>query len=221
MKFEINRLVMLEAAKNAARVAPAGSPVEALNGILIEANENNGNVLLNATNHEVSIQQKLTASVEISGTMLMPARILANILTLLPGEFVTFEAGGANSLIIKGGKCIYVINCMPAKNYPKPVMPFPEETATLSDVCSLAGRTAFAIAKDNSKPVLQCVKVNFKNNAVHATACDGFRIMLAKSGADEQRSREFLLPGRSLQMLTMMCLRSAIRAGKSCSCAEI
>jgi DNA polymerase III sliding clamp (beta) subunit (PCNA family) len=204
MKLEVNRLVMLEAAKNAARVAPTKSPVEILNGILIESNGDAGNVFLTATNLEASIQQKLIASVGRNGTMLVPARIFANILPLLPGEFVSFEATGANALKVAGGKCVYEINCLPAKNYPRPVMPFPEETAVISGICSLAGRTAFAVAKDGGKPVLQCVNVKLKNNAVHATACDGVRIMLAKSDAEKQGSREFLLLGRSLQMLASM-----------------
>jgi len=61
MKFEINRLAILEAAKNAARVAPVGTPADVLNGILIESNEDSREVFLTATNHAASIQQKVIA----------------------------------------------------------------------------------------------------------------------------------------------------------------
>ena len=201
MKFEINRLEMLKAAKNAARVAPTGAPVEVLNGIFIESDEDSGHIFMTATNLETAIQYKVKASVTNSGTMLVSARIIVGMLSLLQGEFITFESAGENALVVKGGRCVYQVNCALSKHYPKPIMPFPEETAKLSGICSLAGRTAFAIAKDNSKPVLQCVDVKLRGNAVHATACDGFRIMLVKGEAESQGTREFLLPGRALQLL--------------------
>lgn len=201
MKFEINRLDMLEAAKNAARVAPTGAPVDVLNGILIESNDDTAEVFLTATNFETSIQQKLKASVEERGSMLINPRTLLRMLSALVGEFVTFSAYAPNVLTVSGGKCVYEINCMLAERYPKPLMPFPEETVKLSGICSLAKRTVFAVAKEIHKPVLQCVDVKFKHNAVHAAACDGYRIMLAKSDAEPSATQEFLLPGRALQTL--------------------
>ena len=201
MKFEINRLAMLQAAQNMARVAPAKSPVEFLTGVLVEADEDTGDVLTTATNTESSIQQKNTASVETSGAMLVPARILVGMLSLLKGEYVSFESAGENALVVKGGRCIYKINCALAKSYPKPVIPFPEESVKISGIPSLAGRTVFAISQDNNKPVLLCVNVKLKQNAIHATACDGIRVMLAKNDAESSENREFLFPGRALQML--------------------
>jgi DNA polymerase-3 subunit beta len=200
MKFEINRLTMLEAAKNAARVAPVGASVDVLNGILVEGNDS-GEVFLTATNFEVSIQQKVAASVEMSGAMLVNSRMLVKMLTLLSEDFVTFSAKNPNVITVEGGRCNFNIKCLPAKNYPKPIMPFPEETVNLSGICSLSKRTTFAVGKDENKPALQCVNVKLRNNAVHAAACDGFRLMMVKDSAGSPDEHEFLLPGRALQML--------------------
>lgn len=92
MKFEINRLEMLEAAKHAARVAPVRAPVDVLNGILVESIDDVSDVFLTATNFEVSIQQKVKASIEESGSMLVDPKLLVGMLTLLSGEYVTFSA---------------------------------------------------------------------------------------------------------------------------------
>jgi len=201
MKFEVNRLVMLDAAKNTAQAAPSNAPVDVLNGILIESSGESGEVFLTATNYEVSIQQKAAASVEESGSMLVNARLLVNILTLLAGDFVTFSARDVDVVTVRGGRCKFDIKCLPAEHYPKPVMPFPEETVTLSGICSLAKRTVFAVSKDERRPALQCVNVKFRSNAVHAVASDGNRLMMIKDSADSRDEREFLLPGRALQML--------------------
>jgi len=201
MKIEINRLEMLAAARNAARVAPHKSHVDVLNGILVEANDDTGKVFLTATNHEVSIQQKVVASVMESGAMLVNARLLVNMMDLLEGEFVTLSANTPNIITVMGGRCRFNINCLPAKHYPKPVMPFPEETARITGICSLAKRTVFAVSEDEHKPALQCVQVKLKNNAVLAAACDGVKVMLLKEDSYSPADREFLLPGRSLQLL--------------------
>jgi len=205
MKLEINRLEMLAAAKNAARVAPHRSPVDVLNGILVESNDDTGEVFLTATNHEVSIQHKITASVMESGVMLVNARLLVGMMDLLEGDFVTLSAVAPARLAVAGGSCKYVINCLPAKHYPMPVMPFPEETARITGICSLARRTVFAVSADEHKPALQCVQVRLKNNAVLAAACDGVKVMLLKDDAYSPDDREFLLPGRSLQLLASIC----------------
>ena len=81
MKIEINRTAMLEAAKNVAKIAPTNAPVPLLNGVLIEGNEDTGEVYMTATNYEVSIQHKLMASVGASGTILINARLLVNMLS--------------------------------------------------------------------------------------------------------------------------------------------
>jgi len=202
MKIQINRLAMLEAAKNVAKVAPSNAPIDVLRGVLVESNSNTGEVLLTATNHEVSIQQKIMAIVEESGTMLVYPRILVDMMTKLAGEFVSLSAERPELLIVKGGKCTFQINCLPSKSYPKPIMPFPEQSVIMSGICSLSKRTTFLVSSDENKLALQCVQVKLKNNAVHAAASDGIgRMMLVKDTSGPTSEQEFLLPGRSLQLL--------------------
>jgi DNA polymerase III sliding clamp (beta) subunit (PCNA family) len=200
MKFEINRELMREAAKNVATVAPPSS-TQILSNILLECNEDTGEVFLTATNHEVTIQQKIMTSVEESGSILVPPRMLKGMLSLLESEFVAFSSAEQERLKVTGGRCTYRIACQSAKGYPKPVMPFPDECAIMTGVCSLAKRTTFAIGTDPHKLALQCVNVKIKNNAVHAEASDSIKMMLVKDSAEPTVERQFMLPGRALKML--------------------
>jgi len=201
MKFEVDRLAMLEAAKNVAKVVPTNSPVDLLRGILVESSEDTGEVYLTATNHEVSIQQKVFASVEESGTMLVNPRLMVDMMAKMADDFAAFAADGPGLIKVTGGRSRYEIFCLDPKGYPKPIMPFPEESVIMEGIPSLAKRTVFAVSKDNSKPALQCVQIKLKNNAVHAAAVDTTRMMLIKDSAESTEEREFLLLGRSLQIL--------------------
>jgi len=193
---------MLEAAKNVSKVAPSKSPVKELSCVLLESNSDTGEIFLTATNHEVSIQQKARASVEESGAILVNPRLLEDMMSKLEGEFVAFSADRPELLEVTGGSCIFQINCLPSKSYPKPIMPFPEESVILTGICSLDKRTTFVVSKDKNKLALQCVQVKLKNNTVHAAASDGTKMMLTKDSIGPTNEQEFLLPGRSLQLLS-------------------
>ena len=201
MNFEVSRLNMLAAAKTVARVAPSGSYSDILNGVLVECNADSGEVYLTATNHAVSIQQKIRASVEESGTVLINAKLLVAMMSKLDGEFVAFSADSPHVLNVVGARCKCVINCLPSKSYPKPIIPFPEESVLMTGICTLSKKTTFAVSNDDSKPSLQCVQVKLKDNALHAASCDGLKMMLVKDKAESSGERELLLPGRSLQLL--------------------
>jgi len=202
MKIEINREIMLEAAKNVARVAPTSMSVDIIKGVLVESNSDTGEVFLTATNHEVSIQQRVSAMVEESGVMLVNPRMLVDMMAKLDGDFVSLSADRPELLKVKGGRCTFQINCHSSEGYPKPIIPFPEASAPMTGICSLSKRTTFVVSSDDSKLAMQCVQVKLKNNAVHAAASDGIgRMMLVKDESEPTNEQEFLLPGRSLKIL--------------------
>ena len=202
MNFEVNRLVMLAAAKTITKVAPANSPIRELLGVLMESNSDTGEVFLTSTNHEVSIQQKLMASVNKKGVMLLDPRMLADMMAKLDGDFVSISSEKPHVLKVQGGRCTFLINCMSPVGYPKPIMPFPEQSVIMTGICSLAKRTTFVVSSDEKKLALQCVQVKLKNNAVQASASDGIgRVLMVRDESDLTDEREFLLPGRSLKTL--------------------
>jgi DNA polymerase III sliding clamp (beta) subunit (PCNA family) len=201
MKLEVNRLTMLEAAKSVGKIVPSLSPTPMLRNILLESSDDTGEIYMTATNHEVSIQYKVAASVEERGSMLIKPRLLVGMLSLLDGDFVTLSSDSPELLKVICGRCTFHIKCQSAKSYPKPIMPFPEESVIMTGIRSLAKRTTFIVSKDENKPALQCVNVKLKNNAVHAEASDGVGMMLVKDSSGPTDAREFMLPGRSLQAL--------------------
>ena len=179
MKFEVNRLAMLEVAKAVAKVAPSNTPIEILKGILVESNEDAGEVYLTATNHEVSIQQKVKASVTESGEMLISPRMLVGMLSKLEGEFISLSSDARGNLQVRGGRCKFLIGCASPKGYPKPIMPFPDECVLMTGICSLAKKTVFAVSDNDTKPTYNYILVlllrRVRNHMPKIWACIGFR----------------------------------------------
>jgi len=200
MEFTADRLDLLELAKKAARLANENSPVEALKGICLESDEDAGEVSMIATNYEAAIFLKEKAAVSRSGKLVINAKLLTGMLTLLNGEQVTLAADN-NKIKVSSERATYTVAYLPGEHYPKPVMPFPDETVRLSGICGLAKKTVFAVSKDNGKPALQCVCLKVKHNCAHAAACDGARMILVKSETESAGVQEFLLPAQSFRLL--------------------
>jgi DNA polymerase III sliding clamp (beta) subunit (PCNA family) len=203
MEFTANRLELLEITKKVAKIADDASPIEALRGILIESDSDTGEILMTATNYEASILMKTKATIMRSGKMVVNAKLLIGMLSLLSGEGITFYDAGNSIIKVSSGACLYCVRCLPGGQYPKPMLPFPEETVKLSSICSLAKKTVFAVAKvenNAAMPVLQCVCLKINQNNAHAAACDGLRMMLVKGSAESSGATEFLLPAKSFQI---------------------
>ena len=92
MKFTANRLETLSAVQSAGSVAPAASPMDILKCVCLVAE--NGALTVAATNMDAAVERKLPAEIREDGRTAIDARLLAEMLRLLGGDFVTFESGG-------------------------------------------------------------------------------------------------------------------------------
>jgi len=200
MEFTGNRLELLEMAKKAMKLADDNSPVEMLKGIYLESDEDAGEVSMITANSAAAIFMKEKASVSNSGKIVINAKMLTGMLSLLSDEKVKFSAE-KHLVKISSGNCVYSIVYLPGDHYPKPVMPFPGEAVKLSGICSIVKKTVFATAKDKNNPALQCVCLTVKKNSAYAAACDKQRMMLIKGKAESAGAKEFLLPAQPFQTL--------------------
>jgi DNA polymerase-3 subunit beta len=203
MEFTIRRQDLLEAAKSMLRVVPVSSGIKELEGFLLESDENAGELALTATNTESSIQRKLTASVGTGGGCVVNARLLSDMASLLPGNTVSFRNGGGGQLGVYSQSCAYTVPTLPAKNYPKPEIPFPEDTIKVSGLCDLYMRTAYSAAGKgvNDRPALTGVHLEIFSDCVKAVCCDGMRMAMAKKPSETGGRLSVTVPKMSLYHL--------------------
>src|SRR5918996_3318664 len=70
--------------------------VQILAGIMVRASE--GRLYLSATDMEISLRVSLEAQVEDEGDVVVPGRLLVDIVRLLPGGEVTLEHGAEDGV---------------------------------------------------------------------------------------------------------------------------
>ncbi len=183
MKFTVNRLQMLDAARAVSKAIADNKNNRELSGILIEADAASGILSLTGSNMITQIQRRLKPEcMETSGSAILKP-MLADILRLLSEENVSFEQIG-RAIHIIAGNSRFELPFLEAKTYPKIHLPFPEDTIRMQGIHSLVQRTVFAAGKnteDLQQAALQHIKLTFADGNTRAEATDGNKAAVSDS----------------------------------------
>ena len=184
-----------------------------LANVLLTADAGTNRLSLTGFDLNLGIQTSLAASVETSGAITLPARLLGEIVSRLasdsPITLATEESGEQVQLTSLSGS--YQMRGLPADDYPE--LPMVESGMTLKLqpaglVQALKG-TLFASSADEAKQLLTGVHLRFNAKALEAAATDGHRLAVLQvedalqdaTSASDDASEGFAvtLPARSLR----------------------
>jgi len=213
LHITINRAELLAAARRMTAVASPSSPLDVLKGVLLEADTASQQLTLTATNLELSLEEKLTCAVSEDDALVIGAGLLAGMLEKLPDDTVEIIRQGARPVVsLKSGLAGYAVPVWAHASFPKPELPFPEDTIKVGGIQDMAKRTVFAVSTDNDKPLMRCVNLMFTPNGLQAVGSDGSCIVTAKGDEQSVGNISLLVPASSLEKL------SRITAGKDEFC---
>src|SRR5438874_9497710 len=89
MKAAFPRTEFLRVLQMVARATATRSAIQALAGVLLNADENE--IWLSATDTEIGLRARTDGTVERPGSLLLPGRLIVDILRVLDGETVSIE----------------------------------------------------------------------------------------------------------------------------------
>tara|TARA_Y100001968_G_scaffold289435_1_gene292445 strand:+ start:6362 stop:7522 length:1161 start_codon:yes stop_codon:yes gene_type:complete len=183
-----------------------------LANVLLTADEVTGKLSLTGFDLNLGIQTSFSASIDNSGAITLPAKLLGEIVTKLSSESpVTIskdETSEQIELFSKNGT--YQMRGLPADDFPE--LPLVESKTSFkiaadSLVKALQG-TLFASSTDEAKQLLTGVHLAFSGNSMKAAATDGHRLAVLNSNNainenpnldDENEGFSVTLPSRSLR----------------------
>lgn len=183
-------------------VAPSDPPIDVLRGVLLETDDTNGRLILTATNMEQALMERLPCTVVESDALVMGAQLLFGMVEKLDGETVEIiRQGDQNTVTLKSGEAMYTVPIWPGSSFPKPELPFPEDTVKVSGIPTMAKMTTFAVSGDNTKPMLRCVNLMFTQNGLRAAGSDGTCVVTARGDEKSTGNINLLIPATSLEKL--------------------
>lgn len=210
MIVHAGRQELYSIAIQAAKAVAKTSTIEELKGIHFEADAERNMVTLTATDNEVVVRASLPATVQESGTAVVPAQLFTGILQKLPETEVNIASSVGNQMDFSAGTAFFRISVLPTNKYPMPELPFPEDSVAVQGINSLYRRTAFAAATGNEKPVFTCIKLTLTSDGLRACACNGLCMAEARGDESCKGKVELLIPAASLGLLASMSQDSDI-----------
>lgn len=199
MKFSINQKSLNDVLSTVSKAVSMRSTNPALAGIMLEANENE--VSFRATDLELSIQATAPALIEEDGCVLLPSKLLCDIISALPDEAVNIEVG-QDAAEITCAKSNFSIRTLNATDYPEFPKVETNEKVSLpyAQFAEMTKRVARMTARDDSRPILQGVNVNVSGNVLELVATDAYRIAVAKATLETENTSNFsaVIPGAFL-----------------------
>jgi len=205
MKLSLSSQHLLNQLQAAVRVASTRSAVQALSGVMVSAPPDARPELL-ATDMDVGIRVPLTAEVERPGAVVLPARLLLDVVRSLPAEQLTIELRAAEGDVeLISGAATFHLRTLRAEDFPTLPSPEPDTRVTLPAEAFVATvtRVARSASRDETRPVLTGILMTASGAELRMVATDSYRLCVKQTALEPpvQSALEVNVPARALQEL--------------------
>jgi DNA polymerase-3 subunit beta len=197
MKFTASQADLSSALKTISRAIGNGRTHKVLAGALLTATTD-GNLTLTGYDLELGITTVITASVETPGSVVIPHRLLSEITSRLDGA-LTVSADGGDRCTIASTSGSYSLSCDAAEDFPD----LPTLEAATGASMALQGvlpAVLPACSTDESKAILQGVRVVCDGAACSLAATDGHRMVMRSVDSDTP-AMALTVPARAMALL--------------------
>jgi DNA polymerase-3 subunit beta len=175
----------------------------------VQLTASQGGCELRATDMDVGLRVPLEAEVARDGTVVLPARLMLDVVRSLPAAAVSLELRSAEQDVeLVSGNARFHIRTLRSDDFP----PFPEpEPETAVEVpadafVSTAQKVAGSASRDETRPVLTGILVSASERELRMVATDSYRLSVKETTLESPLSSGFEVnvPARALQELARL-----------------
>lgn len=205
MKLSASRSAFLAKLGVASRSVSTRSAIQTLAGVLLQAED--GSVELQATDMEMGIRVVAPAQTERPGRVVVPGRLLHDVIRSLPGDDLSLELRTAEQdLEVVSGPTRFHLRTLPAEDFPRLPEATGEPTVSLpaKAFAETVARVARSASRDETRPHLTGVLVSASGRDLRMVATDSYRLSVKETELDEaiEGDLEVNVLARTLQELT-------------------
>jgi len=205
MKFSVARSELLDALSVAGKGMSARSTLPILSGIFISAAD--GAINLQATDLEVSVRKTCPALIEQEGQVVIPGKLLTDIVRSLPESAVTIETDG-DATHVQCQQSAFTVRTLNAADFPK----FPEvevdKTLTLpaSTLLGVVRRVSRAVSRDETRATLTGVLLVVEGPSLRMVATDSYRLAVSEVVLEDEAGEdvEVIVPGKAIEEVSRL-----------------
>jgi DNA polymerase-3 subunit beta len=211
VKITVDRDAFLAQLQTVTRVASTRSAIQALSGVQLQADEGGGE--LRATDNDVSLRVPLEGQIVRPGVVILPGRLLVDVVRSLPSANVSLEYRPAeHDTEVVSGNARFHIRTLHADDFP----PFPDPDLSLAISLSAkafidtAMKVSGSASRDETRPVLTGILISAAGRELKMVATDSYRLSVKETTLEDELSGSFEVnvPARALQELARIAAHS-------------
>ena len=200
MKFQANKDVLSQAVIFVTKLLAPKPATAALSGVRIDVTAS-GDVTFASYDHDVSTRTTISVDASEEGSVLVSGRMLAEIVTRLPGDTVTLAVVDAK-LMVTSGSSKFSMSLMALNEYPNlPEIPEAIGTFDGETFSEAIAQVGVAALRDDGLPAMMNISVEITSAAVSLTATDRYRIAsrdIPWTAVSKEEGQQVLVPARVL-----------------------
>ena len=201
MKFSCDRSLLLAGLTIAARAAAAKSPIPALEGLLLTAEEEE--LVITGYNLKTGVRTRVPADIAEGGSIVLNARLFGDIVRKMSDSFLKLEADASLQVKLLCGRSAFEIMGSNAEDFPE--LPSVEEENTFriqeNKLKAMIDQTLFAVSTNESRPVHTGSLFEAEGKELTVVSVDGFRLALRREELEEDAGDQrisFVVPAPAL-----------------------
>jgi DNA polymerase III subunit beta len=197
VKFRCDRDDLSEALQTVQRGVSTRPGIPALTGVLLEAGED-GALMLTTTDLEVSARLSVDVTLQEPGTVLVPARLLGDVVKSLAAAPVEIDADSGQARI-SCGAYEGTVRLLPAEDFPSLQPPAGTRvTVEAARFAEAVTQVARAASKDEARPILTGVLLEVSREGITLVATDSYRLAVREITATAEGEAKAIVPERAI-----------------------
>ena len=202
MKFVCQKNILQDSISIVSKAINNACAVDILKGIKIDVKDQ---IKMSGSDLDLSIESVFDADISEEGSLIVDARIFADIVRKLPDGPVEIETDSKNEMKISCLNTKFNILYLSSEGYPEIKKLDSGDSFKIysKDLKNIIKNTIFAISNNESRPVLMGSKFEIEKSNLRVVSIDGYRLALRNQVIPETtyEGLEFVVPGRALNEL--------------------
>jgi len=203
MRFTISREKLQEGLAAVTAAVPAKTTLPVLSNLLVETTERG--IRLSATDLDIAVSTEVSAAVETPGSITIPAKKLSEIARELPPSPVKVSASGEQRVTIECGRSKFKLLGLPRDEFPSfPTVRFNESWRVKSgELQKLISHVAFAVSTEESRPILNGVLWELREDRMRMVATNGHRLSKMELPVESSSAPpgDLIVPPKALEQI--------------------
>jgi len=205
MEFKVNSKALDKLLGNIIPAVPARTPMPILENFLFDIKD--GSMVISATDLEISLRSSINVPSDENIKMVIPARLLYDIIRSLEDTLIAFQTDGNSKLQLSTENGIYNIAYTSAEDFPDIPVVSSEKEITMNgiDLKKAIDQTSFAMSKEDMRPAMTGTLLEFATEGLRFVTTDGHRLVkYINKNIKSEKEEQFIIPERAISVLTKL-----------------